>query len=195
MKCSFTVRKTADNRRKDVSFISFEEFVHVLDNHSHRHIDECRFLFQCATAARVSNTFNLKEYSEFVPKKCKKCLFFQCCDIIHENCFHHIKFTKTKTDMYEIPLLPQILSCFQNIKVNNDQNLKKKYDKFLFEHFKTTSHSCRKFLPNFFYNNKEHYNCGGWANKTNKNITMQNYYLTKNSKFILLYHALVSRLI
>jgi len=76
MKCSFTVRKTADNRRKDVSFISFEEFVHVLDNHSHRHIDECRFLFQCATAARVSNTFNLKEYSEFVPKKCKKCLFF-----------------------------------------------------------------------------------------------------------------------
>lgn len=166
--------------------IEFKNILEVLKNHDHQNISECRFIFQALTSLRVSNTFDLQNNSLLQKKSCTKCKNRKSCKIPTDDCFPKLNILKTKTSTHSLPLIPFAHKCYKKLTLQTSTN-QKIYANYLQKRFDSRSHLVRKFLPNFFYCNKNYSNTGNW---TTDSKTMENHYLEKNSKYTLLFFAL-----
>ena len=189
--CRIRNRKTARQRKINIhnnEAIKFEDLKDLISKHDHSCLNECRFIFQTLLSLRVANTFDLPTNATIINKTCRSCSDNSTCQFPTEACFHQIELKETKTTSIRLPILYQALGCFQKLNVRFNRNLEqKKYSKFLLRRFRSRTHLCRKFLPNFFMSYKPGFNTGGWSSNSN---TMEKFYLSKAAKFIMLHVAL-----
>ena len=192
-----SISKTSSSK-EGLSVISIDQFISVYKSHLTKDHTfaatpnhECRLLFQCMTGVRVSSTFNMYENVEYKQKVCNKCKFSNgCCAVVSSSCFPRLKILTTKTTAHELPLIPQAAPCYHLLKKYGHDNIKASvgvYNQHLQTNFQLTSHSLRKFLPNFFINQKHLCNTGNWSRSSR---VIQKHYLLPESKYLMLYSFL-----
>jgi len=193
-------KKTTTN--VNIKTLAFQDLKNIL--HSHQTFDhrkeqtnaenayECRLLFMTLTGLRIQSTFDLNSNSNFFEKNCKNCKKKDPCLIFNRQCFQTINIKETKTSNHILPLLPNIMPCYHFLKNCDDNSLVNyqqitfEFNKKLKEEYTLTSHSLRKFLPNFFSINSSMSNTGNWTNSN----TMKKHYLDKDHKYLLIYQEL-----
>ena len=201
LKLNFDKKKTKLIPSQAYSKLTFNDVLSAVVEHKaygHQTIPRicelhiCRFLFQCLTGLRSINTFSLATNSYVKKKKCNKCpnnVFYQPCNILDEDCFHRLVILETKSTSAELPILPQIVCCYNRLKKHDTLKISEaqlEYSQFLKAKFNIKPHSCRQVLVNFFNLNMECNNTGNWANSR----TIRKFYARPNLKYIMAYNLL-----
>lgn len=199
---SFRPKQKNNQQEKLDTKILFDEVIECLLNHDcmkGNRLDsshECRFLVQALLGVRLCNTYRLEKNSFIRSKTCQKCSGKKMCkNTLTSDCFDKLFIFHTKNKKsQEIPILPQIISCIENIKLV-DQNtcfekIQEKFNNFMRKKFNATSHKNRANLPNLQCDFSAFNNTGNWLSIKN----MDKFYLSKDAKYIMAYCLIKSKM-
>ena len=180
----------------DISFLKIEDLLGYLKiSNALRSEFDHRVIFLALTGLRFQSSLDIKINSTYVQKACKICSNTKICSQPTSKCFDRIKIHTTKTTEHEFPIIPQAYKSFVYLRDSKSNSSKyyaeisRKFNNHLKNRHNLTSHSLRKFLPNFVSDFSSSCNTGNWKGPSGL-ANMKKFYLQREFKYVSIFMML-----